>query len=249
MKARLLKLATLTALRSAVPQNLTLYREGRFEQLEADRTCYFEIDATLDACALGGLLPPLAGDLYEAENCETLYGAMSQVTPSQARDERLWAYLSHTTLLGYARQRWPIPEDDEKAVAHLRAHFFAIDNRQLERNNIGARLWWMAHLCSRVPNIDLQLALRSMLFRTDVRANLIERPTVSQSVKLFNALIQRLAASYLGKRTLLHRETFRRLMVEVNAVGGYRLLDCMDTEEIERILNEVIFGKLGLVEL
>lgn len=51
--------------------------------------------------------------------------AMGGMSHYLARDERIWVYLTHTTLLSYARTRWPIPEDNEKAVKHIKSHFFA----------------------------------------------------------------------------------------------------------------------------
>lgn len=111
---------------------------------------------------------------------------MSELSPYEARDERLWAHITHTHMLEYARKRWPIPEDPVAAVGHIRAHFFAKEQRQIERDNAASRLWWMAHLCGRVRGLELSDTLKVFLYRTDVRASIIERPTVSQNRNLFS---------------------------------------------------------------
>jgi uncharacterized protein DUF6339 len=165
------------------------------------------------------------------------------LTRYQGGDERLWTYVAHTLLLKYGRARWPIPKDDEKASGHIRKHFFAANQRQLERDNLASRLWWMGTLCARVPSIRLETALEVLLFRSDVRANVIERPTVSQSLTVFTAILRRLLASYEGDKDLFERKLFRRIMIALNGLGGFKLLDVLDSTSIDRLLDNIISEK------
>ncbi len=249
MTARLLKATSLDQLRTSIAENLKAYRDDGFDYLEADPSFSFEHDIEVDFNALKTLKAPSGGSFYEVENCEITYAALKALSPYDARDERFWVYLSHTVLLDHARRRWPIPGDDRDAIPHIAKHWFARDKRHIERDQVGSRLWWMGHLCARVEGIDSDLALRAFLFRSDVRANLVERPTVSQSVNLFGAIIKRLMQSFTGKQELFERNAFRRLMVEINSVGGYRLLDCLAPTEIERLLDMIIAERLQLAEL
>ena len=159
------------------------------------------------------------------------------------------AHLSHTIFLPYARTRWPIPDDDEKAVAHILTHFFARANRQIERDNVVSRLWWMAHLCTRIAGVEQEKALQAFLYRTDVRANIIERPTVAQSTNVFSVILKSLMKSALGKKALFERNTFRKVMVELNSVGGFRLLDALPEHELNSIFDDVLTNKVGLAAL
>lgn len=249
MKARLLRVAALDELRASIARNLDAYRNGNFDFLIDDPAFFFEHTVDIDIEALASLTAPSGGSFYEVENCEKVFAALNGLSPYDARDERFWVYLSHTALLDHARRRWPIPHDDAEAVSHIAKHWFARDKRQIERDQVGSRLWWMGHLCSRVDGVDPDLALRAFLFRSDVRANLIERPTVSQSVGLFSAIVRRLTLSFSGKQKLFERTAFRRLMMEINSVGGYRLLDCLAPSEIDRILDKIIVERLQLQEL
>jgi Family of unknown function (DUF6339) len=158
-------------------------------------------------------------------------------------------YLTHTRLLEYARKRWPIPTDNAVAAAHVRTHFFAKEHRQIERDNAGSRLWWIAHLCRRVKGLELRDSLNVLLYRADVRASIIERPTVSQSANLFSAVIEKLRQSFEGKKKLFERASFRRLMREINSVGGAQLLDAMSEEQIGELIDVLVTQKLGLSEL
>lgn len=249
MKARMLRIGALNDLRSSIADNLDSYRTGSFDHLKADPAFTFEYDVDVDINALAALSTPNGKQYYEVENCRVMYSALRNLSPYVARDERLWSYLSHSVLLDHARLRWTIPSDDEAAIKHIAKHWFARDKRQIERENVGSRLWWMGHLCARIENADPDLALRAFLFRSDVRANLVERPTVSQSVGLFSAIVRRLIQSLEGKKALFERTAFRRLMVSINSVGGYRLLDCLGEPEIEHILDSIIADRLRLQEL
>ena len=111
MKARFLRYESVVHLRSRIRENLELYRGGDFQHLAVDTGQFFEIPVEIDESAWDGLLPPSGTSLYDPENCIVLYTSMSAISPSEARDERLWTYLTHTDLLQHSRLRWPIPAD------------------------------------------------------------------------------------------------------------------------------------------
>jgi hypothetical protein len=249
LKARLIYAAKLDQLRSEIGRNLGLYRSGDFDFLEVDSSFWFEHDLKIDEAALKELRASSPDSLREAENCKALYAALSSLRPYEARDERLWVYLTHTKLLEYTRSRWPLPADDEEAIKHVTKHFFAGDKRQIERDNAASRLWWMAHLCARIPSLSIDDALEAFLFRSDVRANIIERPTSSQCVELFSAIITLLSTSFKGKKYMFQRDIFRSFMREVNSVGGFKLLDCLTSKQVGSILDDIIKQQLQLPSL
>ncbi len=246
MKVRLLRERALSELKASVSANLMRYRTGNFLHLAIDPSLSFESDIEVDATSVAQLKAPAGEENFEAENCIFMLEALKSLTPFQAADERCWAMLSHTILLPHGRVRWPIPKDDQAAVKHVLTHFFGSTERQLERDNVGARLWWMGHLCSRVKGMPLKQSLEVLLFRSDVRANIVERPTTAQSVPIFTALIKRLAKSRQGKTKLFERQIFRSLMIRINGLGGYRLLDALDSKSVEQIVDEIVARDLKL---
>lgn len=250
MKARYFKRATLEELREDVPNSVSIYRTGSFSYLEADSSKFFEANVDVDEAKLAVFqTPDQQGQLFEEHNCLTCYQALAGLTPYEARDERLWAYLTHTWLLDYTRKRWPIPDDDEAAVSHIRQHFFGKDKRAIERDNAVSRLWWMAFLCQRVPQLSMSEALQVLLYRSDVRANIIERPTASQSIIVFSAIIKKLHASYSGQKKLFDRAVFRPFMVRINSIGGIKLLDCMSEQQMTELIDRVVETDLELVAI
>ena len=241
MNSRLLKAKKLKELFGRIESNLELYRAGNFDFLKFDSEHYIETKHELEESKLEAM-DCVKGDDREVENCKIIYEAMGDLSHYLARDERLWVYLTHTDLLEYSRKRWPIPDDDEKAVKHIGNHFFVVGGgRGFERDNAASRLWWMASLCSRVKGITLEETLAALLYQYDVRANIIERPTTSQSIAVFSAVMKKLHKSFLTEeKELFERERFRRIMRELNLKGGIKLLGAMDEAEVEKILEECI---------
>ena len=86
--------------------------------------------------------------------------------------------------------------------------------------------------------MTLTEALTSFLYRTDVRANIIERPTTSQNVAVFSALLKKLDESYKGDKALFERAKFRPLMKKLNLQGGVKLLGALSGQEIGSIVDE-----------
>lgn len=239
MKIRLLKTQTKLEFYNKVADNLDNYRNGNFDFLNDDLSRYFEIDQQLDLDKIACIRCEKEDD-REAENCENMFSALSEMTPYLARDERFWIYLTHTYLLNYSRNRWPIPDENEKAVNHIRTHFFVNGVRGIERDNAASRLWWMAYISSQCETLSLQEALRCFLYRSDVRANIIERPTTSQNTMILSAILEKLNQSYHGNQKLFDRKIFRNFMIELNVYGGVRLLDSLDKNTIDSIVTSLI---------
>lgn len=239
MKARFLKAPVLRGLESKIADNLAVYRSGSFASMEQDPESYFESELEVDLDQLA-TITGTSTDANEVACCLGAYNAFTGITAYLARDERLWTYLTHAELLEYTRTRWPIPDDDEKAIKHIKAHFFCIGARGIERDNAISRLWWMAYLCHRSTNLSLQDALTCFLFQSDVRANIVERPTTSQNVTIFSAILAKLSESYSSDRSLFGRERFRAVMKRLNLKGGVKLLAALPKDVVFHILDECI---------
>ena len=239
MKTRLLKSGTVQELSNKIADNLDRYRTGNFDFLKEDFSRFFEIDEQIELEKMVGIQCE-NNDYQEVTNCENMFSSLPAMSPYMARDERLWTYLTHVDLLNYARKRWPIPEDDNKAIGHIRTHFFVVGARGIERDNAASRLWWMAHISSRCQTMPLKDSLQCFLFRSDVRANIVERPTTAQNPVILSTIFEKLNESYHGDQKLFEREIFRNFMIELNLLGGVRLLDSLGKHEIENIVSSIV---------
>lgn len=241
MNIRFLKTPEIQELYNAVKDNLDVYKKGSFSFLEEDSTKYFEVNQQIDMDIISRIWCENDDD-RDIVNCELMFSALSDTTPFMARDERLWTYLTHTCLLDYSRLRWPIPDEDEKAVKHIRTHFFANGTRGIERDNAASRLWWIAYIVSRCQSIPLKEALNVFLFRSDVRANIIERPTTAQNTEIFSSIVEKLYDSYHEDKSLFGRKVFREFMIELNVYGGAILLESLDKKVIDNIVSSIVYS-------
>jgi len=235
---KLLRASAVAKLFNDVGKNLDLYRGGLFSDLLEDSSLFIDSNCGLDIQE-AIKVSCVAGDQNEVQCCVHLSNGLSGVTAYLARDERLWTRLSHIEFIEYVRVRWPIPADNEKAVAHVKKHFFAKGARGIERDNAISRLWWMTEICKKVEGLTLDEALTAFLYQSDVRANIVERPTTSQNSSLLSAVVNKLHQSYEGDKSLYGREKFRSVMKNLNIEGGVRLLEVLDGKTLEAIIEKV----------
>lgn len=239
MKARFFKEKYLKELELNIAENLSLYRTGNFD-FEANNTDhYFEATFEVDEIKLKSLLPSNKNEA-EVQNCMLIFDAMQNLTHFHARDARLWVYLTHTALLSYTRTRWVIPADDVAAVNFIKDHFFCIANRGVERNNAASRLWWMAALCKRTQGLNFEDALTALLYRPDVRASIVERPTTSQCLNVFSAILRKLHESYHSDKKLFERTLMREAMKKLNLAGGVKLLGVLPEQQVNALVAECL---------
>jgi hypothetical protein len=95
---RFLDLLSLKTFGTRFPRIL-IYRTGDFGYLAENPSYWFEHDIEIDEERLAALRSPSEGQYFEVENCGIVYAALANLTPYEARDERLWTYLSHTAFL------------------------------------------------------------------------------------------------------------------------------------------------------
>ncbi|PMG28017.1 hypothetical protein BCU94_18480 [Shewanella sp. 10N.286.52.C2] len=249
MEMRLFHQRELAQLIHDIEQNIETYRNGDFNFISEDETLSFALpdSVSIDLDMLQPILDYKAKDQSPANRAASdakfssiLYKSITGLEPSIARDPRLWNYLSHTIFLNYVRNRYPIPQETEKAIKEIKAHFFCTDEkRSIERNNGVSRLWWMAYVVSRVDELGLDDALKAFLTKTDVRANIFERPTTSQNVNVLTGILKALHQSLSEDSILFERHIFREFMREINLWGGMILIGDLDQEDIDSKLLKI----------
>jgi hypothetical protein len=237
MSIKLLKKEVFNKLFDNIESNLDKYRNGDFNDLVSNKSYYKFSELNVDINLLSNIV---GGQENDIDNCLLMFNAIDGLSPSLARDKRLWSYLTHTHLFNYTKERWPIPEDDTEAIASIKNHFFILGPRDFERNNAASRLWWSTFICKRV-NIDTKKILKVLLYRPDARNQLIDRTTTALSTHLFEAILEKMIDSYEGDQKFLtgrhsHNRPFMR---EVNTLGGFNLLNALTLEQSREKLKEI----------
>ena len=169
------------------------------------------------------------------------YRALKNLTPQQATDPRLWVYLTHFVFWDYARHRWPVDVEKKDAVNRIQSHYHLNDSvRSMVRDNAISRLWWMAHICSRFESRPLEDVLQALLFKEDVRKEIIERGTFPRSRPVFRVLMKFVLLSFDRNQELHQRDNFRRLCKELNRIGGVCVLDSLSESDLEKKVARII---------
>lgn len=113
------------------------------------------------------------GDITNDDYVNTvkIYNSIGTIlSPYQACNKYMWAYLSHDKCWEYTRNRWPV----EKGAAIETRYFCSGSRRSLTLNSI-SRLWWYGHLTYDETNaLDPFERTKLLLKHTDLCQNLIQ---------------------------------------------------------------------------
>jgi hypothetical protein len=256
MKLRFVKHSTLAELKNNIRKNLNRYQSGTFDEffdIENINRTFFEVaDVEFDEKAFAELVAPAQRDLKDAANAKVVYTALATLTAYQAKDDRLWVYLCHTVGLKYIRKRFPkvMSKNADEAVTEIAKHFFVSGGlRGFERLNGLSRLWAFGHLASQNSKVPLEKTLEVFLYQTDVRAQIMERPSTFLNANVFSAVMRFMMKKY---KNVKHREVFfrrkggaapyRALFSRLNELGGVIVLGAMRAEDIDYLIAESAIG-------
>lgn len=206
------------ALKNNMEENLQRYREGDFSDLEQAGNWRIPLSVQADLESLDGLVPE-AGVESELANSMLVGTVLEGLSPSLAREERLWIRLSHIEALEYARGRW-LKEgaSDDALLKQVKAHFFAPSLTSCRDDHAVARLWWNYHIAGKIMPDDPERALTSILARADIRMALIERPGIGARPSLAKAVVLMLENEKTGLKG--DESLFRAFMKRLNLKGA-----------------------------
>ncbi len=230
-------------LRTSVPDNLARYQQSDVWVSKLDSRKLREMETKVELKTKLELQDPEKGDLKDLENAVRVHKALSHLSPVQARDTRVWTYLSHVTFWSYMRQRWNVDryiKDLGKTERFVLARYFVAQkqSRALLRSGI-SRLWWTAHLTHDEKRTN-PYELTAVLFKTlDITQTILER-NMGRAPAVLGGFLEFL----LRNRDLLltggdaNRIRIRRLAMSLNLYGGVSVLDCLNESEIIKLLGK-----------
>ena len=232
MKAPIFKQSLVSTLWSNINANYELYMEGDFADFLKNPEFHGlvrEIDGLyIREEDLINLIPTSGGN-YDAHNANIIYSTFENMSPNQAYDERIWVAVTHTFGFEFTRKRWlNVNKSKEDNINSIEAHFFGRKggSRGIHRNNAFSSLWWWAHLISRnSADVDYIKRLEVFTKYTDLRANIMERPSSSRTSQVFDAIIncviKKTSAEpdtkfFTRKRTAGEIAPYRLWMMQIN---------------------------------
>jgi hypothetical protein len=176
-------------------------------------------------------LPELTGTrpTDDLESTIAIYSALQKLTPLQATDERLWAYLTHVTYWKYMAGRWggsPVKD---------RYFFRSRGLSGLVINGL-SRLWWFGRVSHDPTRADPWELTRVLLGSQDIQTGLLQRD-MGRSDNVRRAALGFFATRQARIDELGASGTIQRLCLELNVAGGACLLDATPAPVIEDILE------------
>lgn len=245
-----MKNAALDMLDADIPNNI-----ARYNSSEKWIDAYFEEKGIGKYAFSTGIAVPdvslIAGDSStDFVNSKILYEAFKgSLSPVQASDLRLWAYLAHDTYWEYMRKRWAIDSvsdgDEEdagvnKLMARIGSRYFfkASKGKAFVRQGI-ARLYWGAYLTYDETNTDNPYEITEYFFsKQDIFAVSTEHALARNKALLIGAL------KALKNYGDLKRKDIRRFFIKLNQAGGIVVFDSLTIDSAyslaQSILSEVI---------
>jgi hypothetical protein len=242
-KLNFLKQSSLDRLQANIIPNEQRYTEGA-----AWLSAYFSGSAwlqesnTLQASSFELQIPTSKTDLLDLENTRNVYSALRHLTPVQASDPRLWAYLTHVSYWEYMRKRWPIEQYLGKPrlreIIQERYFFMPDRSRALIRNGI-ARLWWYGY-CSYDESREDPFELTGALLKNlDVTQSILER-AFSRNTSVTKTLLGVLLDRERNGNAFYVRAKVRDLAKYIVQIGGVTIIDALDDLE----LKGLVLGKI-----
>ena len=205
-----------------------------FRDLEASGDWRIPLSISADLDQLEDLSPDKGADA-EVANSVIVGRALARLTPSLGRENRIWVRLSHVEGFAYSRARWLANIADAKLPQAIRTHFFAATWTGCRDDHAIARLWWNHQIASMLMPEDVEAALRLILSRADLRANLIERPAVGARLPLAQGIIRELARNDALRSS---EAGFRKFMKAINARGAGKYVEAWRAEDVDRLVSE-----------
>lgn len=211
----------------------------------------FSKESRIDVSAL----PTLDAANGEFSNIILIFETFKEkLSPKQASNPFLWAWLTHIHYWKYAHERWA---KDEMSVDMIKQRFFcSFLTKNAEGNRVGflrnaiSRLWWMGYLTYQEDHPSNPFELTKLLVsNTDLCQSVLERNFSMNKNITIGILKAILKINENEKREVgvshIEGEVYewRDLCKYINRYGAVSVLDALSIDEIEEISYNYIINQ------
>jgi hypothetical protein len=219
-------------LASGIDQNLERYRSGDFVDLAQGAGWAIETKFAKWDPSIVQQLDPAGSTDAEISNSLLIFNGLEGMTPALAREERLWARLCHVECLEYARARWLKGAIDLPRQVTL--HFFAPSLTGSRDDNAIGRLWWNGYVASIASPENIELGLRRLLARANIRLQIIDRADTAFRQPLIQGIFRLLGRDMWFDT---YDAAVADFMFEVNKRSGGIVFEALDVAAIDHHLG------------
>lgn len=172
----------------------------------------------------------------DALNCKILYQALSNLSPAQATDDRLWVTLCFENFNYYVVKRWKMPSKGR--AKNIKSHWTFQGAKPLTRDNALSRLWWMGYIANQVEGWSMEEVFEILFNNSDYRQSLVDRSGSTSNISVVSAILA-ITKEAFDDNLPFKRSAFRRFMENVNFISGRTNLAALDLSEVITILKPV----------
>lgn len=229
----------LAQLRNDVSQNLDRYLSAGFDDFATEPGWDVPLGIEFDDGLLATLdlsRPPIVSAI-DLKNSRIVGQALSELTPSIANEERVWARLAHVEAIGYSRARWLTGESPDKVEPIIRDHFFAPTQTGIRDDQALSRLWWNYFIAKTCDPDDPDGALQLILKSADIRSNFVERIWMTSRRRIAAAVLR---AMRTDPWITTAEENFRKFMKALNRLGGGIVFETLADGETDIFVAECV---------
>jgi hypothetical protein len=188
------------------------------------------------------VMPASKTEHRDLENTRIVYTALKHLTPLQAADPRLWAFMTHVTHWEYMRERWPIEQylGKKEFRENIHDHYFLKPPkaRALIHNGL-SRLWWYGY-CSYDENRQDPFELTTAVLKNlDVAQTLLER-AFSLNTSVTKTMLSILLEREKQGKAFYVRDRVRDLAKYMVQIGGVTIIDALDEPDLRDLVNNKI---------
>jgi len=172
-------------------------------------------------------------------NAVYLHKLLSNLSPAEASDERLWAYLTHITFWDYMKARWPIDNAQKDEKNYIRTRYF-FGEKPYSRNGI-ARLWWFGHITYDPLNEDSYHLTKLMLDGQDqdLSRMIMETPAIARNKVALKVVLHSVHLLQTEKIEFNTREFIRHAAKFINLTGSVTLWDSLEYVDVNRMITSM----------
>ena len=167
------------------------------------------------------------------------YHSLEGITPADATDGKMWAWLTHFHLHPYSLQRWRRTRTTN-LPDYIKAHWF-VENQGTSpwNSNTAGRTWWIAHTALKAANASAGAFTAPMALehfaKFAVHYHILVRSTVLRAPILMAEFVRALLNEGQGmKAEAGGMELFRR----INLDTGTQLLEALPRQEIRAMMQD-----------
>jgi hypothetical protein len=200
-------------------------------------------DLNLDEIKLLVPTQDLDGKKGDALNCKIFYQALSNLSPAQATDDRLWVTLCFENFNYYVVERWKMPPKGR--AKNIKSHWTFQGAKPLTRDNALSRLWWMGYIASQVEGWSMEEVFEILFNNSDYRQSLVDRSGSTSNVSVVSAILA-ITKEAFDNNLPFKRSAFRSFMESVNFISGRTHLAALDLSEVIAVLKPVYLDAYGV---